>query len=169
MFYEQLRAELENTPRHEMKIVMGDLNAKVGNDNTNYERAMGSEGCGNMNDNGERLLDCCLTNDLVIGGTLFPHPDIHKLTWCSPNSRQEPNNNNNMETYIVRLVSTVGPRLTPTYKTIILSLIKIIAINNSTNNNNSKANTKTIRTQSYLICTTFILWKAETKTGKKFK
>ena len=37
-----------------MKIMMGDLNAKVGNDNRNYERVMGKEGCGTMNDNGER-------------------------------------------------------------------------------------------------------------------
>ena len=58
-FYEQLQAELENTPGHEIKIVMGDLIAKVGNDNRNYERAMGREGCGTMNDNRERLLDIC--------------------------------------------------------------------------------------------------------------
>ena len=29
-FYEQVQAELENSPRDDMKIVMGDLNAKVG-------------------------------------------------------------------------------------------------------------------------------------------
>ena len=78
-FYEQLQAELENTPRHEMKIMMGDLNAKVGNDNRNYERAMGKEGCGTMNDNGERLLDIYTTHDFVIG-TFFTHRDVHKLT-----------------------------------------------------------------------------------------
>ena len=72
-----------------MEIVMGDLNAKVGKDNTGYERAMGREGCGNMNDNGERLLEICTTYDLAIGGTLFPHPEIHKLTWCSPNGRDK--------------------------------------------------------------------------------
>ena len=45
-FYDQLQAELESTPRHEMKIVMGDLNAKLGIDNTNHDRAMGKDGCG---------------------------------------------------------------------------------------------------------------------------
>ena len=74
---------------HEMKIVMGDLNAKVGNDNRNCERAMGREGCGTMNDNGERLLDTCTTYDFVIGRTLFPHRDVHKLTWYSPNGRDK--------------------------------------------------------------------------------
>ena len=88
-FYEQLQAELENTPGHEIKIVMGDLIAKVGNDNRNYERAMGREGCGTMNDNRERLLDICTTYDFVIGGTLFPHRDVHKLTWYSSNGRDK--------------------------------------------------------------------------------
>ena len=37
--------------------MMADLNVKVGNDNTNYVRAMGREGCGSMSDNGERLLE----------------------------------------------------------------------------------------------------------------
>ena len=86
-FYEQLQASLEEIPSHDLKIVMGDMNAKVGNDNTDYERSMGREGCGIMNENGERLLELCTTYDLVIGGTLFPHKDIHKLTWHSPNGR----------------------------------------------------------------------------------
>ena len=53
-FYEQLPAELEEIPRHNMKIGMEDMNAKVGRDNTDYERAMGREGCGAINENGER-------------------------------------------------------------------------------------------------------------------
>jgi hypothetical protein len=32
---------------------MGDLNAKVGNDNTRNERVMGKYGCGNINENGK--------------------------------------------------------------------------------------------------------------------
>ena len=43
--YVQLQAELEETPRHDMKIVMDNMNAKVGGGNTNYGRAMGREGC----------------------------------------------------------------------------------------------------------------------------
>jgi len=27
--------------------------------------------------------------DLVVGGALFPHRDIHKLTLCSPNGRDK--------------------------------------------------------------------------------
>jgi len=77
-FYDQLQAELEETPRHDMRIVMGDLNAKIGDNNINSERTMGKEGCGDMKENGERLVDLCTAHDLVIGGPLFPHKEIHK-------------------------------------------------------------------------------------------
>lgn len=55
-FYEQLQAELNNKPGHDVNIVMGDMNTKAGNDNTGYDRAMGKQGCGIMNENGERLI-----------------------------------------------------------------------------------------------------------------
>ena len=89
LFYEQLQAELEEIPRHDVIIVMGDMNAKVGDDNLGVERTMGHHGCGTINNNGERLVDFCADNSMVIGGTLFPHPTTHKLTWISPNGRDK--------------------------------------------------------------------------------
>ncbi|KAL9970087.1 hypothetical protein ACROYT_G022409 [Oculina patagonica] len=71
-FYAQLQAELEKLPRHDMLVIMVDLNAKVGSDNSSYDRAMGKEGCGTMNENGERLAELCAAYNLVIGGTIFP-------------------------------------------------------------------------------------------------
>lgn len=59
-----------------MLLLTGDMNAKVGTDNSNYERAMG------RNNNGERLADICISNNLV-----FPHKNIHKLTLKSPDGR----------------------------------------------------------------------------------
>ena len=50
---------------------MGDLKVKVGSDNTDHDRAMGKEGCGSMNNTGERLLEFCTTYDLVIRGALI--------------------------------------------------------------------------------------------------
>ena len=66
---------------------MGDLNAKVGNNNTNGEEVIRKFGVGVMNDNGERLCDFCRANGFIITGTIFPHKDIHKLTWRSPDGR----------------------------------------------------------------------------------
>ena len=88
-FYEQLQATLENAHCRDLLLVMGDLNAKVGSDNVNFERVMGTEGCGVQNDNGERLEEWCAFNNMIIGGTLFPHRNIHKLTWTSPNERAQ--------------------------------------------------------------------------------
>lgn len=65
-------------------MMIGDMNAKVCSDNTNSEEAFHS--CGNINDNGERLVNFCLNNSCVIDGTIFTHRDIHKLTWRSPDS-----------------------------------------------------------------------------------
>ena len=83
-WYDQLQQVVSKVPQHDMLLIIGDMNAKVGDDNTNYERAMGTHGCGDMNDNGGRLADFCMTNNAVIGGTIFPHKAIHKLTWKSP-------------------------------------------------------------------------------------
>ena len=74
-------------PHHDLTIVMRDLNAKVSSDNMYYDWVMGKLGCGIKNENGERLIDFCNMNNLVTGGTLFPHQEIHKLTWCSSNGR----------------------------------------------------------------------------------
>ena len=46
---------------------------------------MGTHGLGQMNENGERFADLCALNQLVIGGSIFPHKRIHKATWISPN------------------------------------------------------------------------------------
>ena len=89
-FYEALQALLEQVPGRDVKIVMGDMNAKVGTDNTGREEVMGRHGVrAEINDNGERWADFCQTNELVIGGTLFPHKDCYKRTWVSPGGGTE--------------------------------------------------------------------------------
>ena len=83
-FYLQLQKALDSVPSHDVLLVIGDLNAKVGRSNEGREKTMGKNGCGEMNENGERLADICGLNVLVIGGTIFEHKEIHKLTWISP-------------------------------------------------------------------------------------
>ena len=62
--HKHLQAEVATVPQHDMLLVMGDMNAKVGSDNTDRERAMGSQGCGTTTNNGERLVNFCLNNNL---------------------------------------------------------------------------------------------------------
>ena len=40
-FYQQLQAEVDAVPRHDLTVVMGDLNDKVGSDKMYCDRAMG--------------------------------------------------------------------------------------------------------------------------------
>ena len=86
-FYEELQSTLDKAPKRDMKIVMGDMNAKIGSDNTGKELVMGKQALGEMNNNGEMFTDFCSFNELVIGGSVFKHKTIHKETWISPDGR----------------------------------------------------------------------------------
>jgi hypothetical protein len=87
IFYDQLQATVREVDRHDVLIMGGDFNAKVGKENRGREHCMGVNGLGDMNENGLLFSDFCSENELVIGGTLFHHKDIHKYTWESPDLR----------------------------------------------------------------------------------
>ena len=42
-----------------------------------------------MTENGEMFANMCSLNSLIIGGSIFPHKRIHKVTWISPDGRTE--------------------------------------------------------------------------------
>ncbi|XP_061175584.1 uncharacterized protein LOC133184509 [Saccostrea echinata] len=86
-FYTKLQAAVDKAPRRDMKILMGDMNAKIGSDNYGKEFIMGTQALGNMNENGELFTDFCAFNDLVIGGSAYQHKNIHKETWISPDGK----------------------------------------------------------------------------------
>ncbi|XP_078617289.1 uncharacterized protein LOC144885281 [Branchiostoma floridae x Branchiostoma japonicum] len=75
--------------KRDITILMGDMNAKVGSANSGNEGVMGKHGVGTMNHNGELFVDFCSVNDMIIGGTLFPHKESHKVTWRSPDGSWE--------------------------------------------------------------------------------
>ena len=86
-FYLQLQSVIRKVSSHDMLIVGGDFNAKIGSDNSQFESCMGKFGLGEMNENGLLLADFCQENSLVIGGSLFRHKDVHKYTWEAPGGR----------------------------------------------------------------------------------
>ena len=88
-FYSQLQSVIDKCPERDVTILMGDFNAKIGSNNTGYEEVMGAHGLGDMSENGEMFADVCALNKLVIGGSIFPHKNIHKATWVSPDLATE--------------------------------------------------------------------------------
>ena len=86
-FYEQLESTMQKCSRHDILIITGDLNAKVGKGTNEESEVLGHHGRGVRNENGERLCEFCEMNGLVITGTIFPHKQIHKATRTSPNGR----------------------------------------------------------------------------------
>ncbi len=87
-FYSALQAQIDKSPKRDIKIVMGDMNAKVGTENKERELTMGKNGIGIINENGELFADFCAFNDLIIGGgAIFSFKDIHKTTWTSPDGK----------------------------------------------------------------------------------
>jgi len=83
-FYQQLHETITTVQKRDVIIVMGDMNAKIGSNNEDLEHVMGRHGIGNMNENGELFSELCVSCDLIIGGTVFPHKTCHKVSWVSP-------------------------------------------------------------------------------------
>ena len=88
-FYQHLQTVTQKLPKRYIQVVMGDMNAKIGKDNDNWKGTMGKEGLGQMNENGLLFADFYTLNELIIGGTLFPHKPTHKSTWISPDLQTE--------------------------------------------------------------------------------
>ena len=68
-FYEDLQELLELTPEKDVLFIIGDWNAKVGNQE--IPRVMGKFDLGVQNEAGQRLTEFCQENALVIANTLF--------------------------------------------------------------------------------------------------
>ena len=84
-FYQQLQMVFSKVPRHDMLISMGDFNAKIGTQYGGEEGIVGKHVLrGERTDNGSRFVAMCEFNNMPIVSTMFPHKDIHKVTWTSP-------------------------------------------------------------------------------------
>ena len=67
--YEHLQDLLELTPKKDVLFIIGDWNAKVGSQET--PAVTGKFGHGVQNEAGQRLIEFCQDNALVIANTLF--------------------------------------------------------------------------------------------------
>ena len=84
-FYEDLQDLLELTPKKGVLFIIGDRNGKVGSQE--IPRVTVKFGLGVQNEEGQRLIEFCQENALVITNTLFQQHKRRLYTWTSPDGQ----------------------------------------------------------------------------------
>ena len=84
-FYEDLQDLLELTPKKDVLFILEDWNAKVGSQET--PGVTGKFGLGLQNETGQRLIEFCQENALVIANTLFQQHKRRLYRWTSPDGQ----------------------------------------------------------------------------------
>ena len=74
-FWSELSECVRSFGRNESVVVLGDLNARVGNEVT--EGIVGQHGGLGKNESGERLLEICAKQELVVGNSLLKKNDVY--------------------------------------------------------------------------------------------
>lgn len=86
-FYDELETAFGAIPAYDVKLVIGDFNAKLGREEA-WRPHLGRESLHEeCNENGTRLASFAVANNLFAKSTMFPHRDVHKQTWRSPDGR----------------------------------------------------------------------------------
>ena len=83
--YEDLQELLRLTPKKDVLFIIGDWNANVESQET--PGVTGKFGLGVQNDAGQRLIEFCQENALVIANTLFQQHKRRLYTWTSPDGQ----------------------------------------------------------------------------------
>ena len=86
-FYEQLHNLVSSIPERDHLILLGDFNARVGDDHVAWGNCLGKFGYGKMNSNGQRLLELCSWHKLCVTNSFFHTKQIHKVSWRHPRSK----------------------------------------------------------------------------------
>ena len=80
-FYEEVQDHLKQTPKKDVLFIIGDWNAKVGSQET--PGVTGEFALEVQNEAGQRLIEFCQENALVIANTLFQQHKRRLYTWTS--------------------------------------------------------------------------------------
>lgn len=84
-FYHSINEIIEKIPKHELLIVMGDFNAKLGAGNRSQH--IGEHGLVERNERGDLLETFAESSDLVVMNTFFKLPPRRLYTWKSPQDK----------------------------------------------------------------------------------
>jgi hypothetical protein len=84
-FYEEMKCMFDTFPKYHMKILLGDVNAKVSREDI-FKPTIGNERL-HSNDNGVRLVNFATSKNLRVKSTMFPYRNIYKYTWTYPDGK----------------------------------------------------------------------------------
>ena len=85
-FYDELSQVVSRIQSEEEMSLLGDFNARVGRDSDSWSGSIGPHGVGNVNENGQRLLEMCSFQNLSIMNTFFQTNLRYAVTWRHPTS-----------------------------------------------------------------------------------
>ena len=88
IFYDQLNDTLNAVPFAHKLLLLGDFNARVGNDHINWSKVIGQHGVGIENSNGTLLLSTCAEHELIITNTMFQQDNMYKTSWMHPRTKE---------------------------------------------------------------------------------
>ena len=76
--YEELQQIFNHSPKHYMKIMLGEFNAKLGREDI-FKPTIGNERTHQgSNDKGVRIVNFTTSKNLVVTSTIFLYRNIHK-------------------------------------------------------------------------------------------
>ena len=88
-FSAELEQVFHNFHKYNIKILLGDVNEKLGRENI-FKPTIGNESLHqDSNDNCVRIANFATSKNLAFKSTMFPHRDIHKYTWTSPDGKTD--------------------------------------------------------------------------------
>ncbi|CAH0716463.1 unnamed protein product, partial [Brenthis ino] len=82
LFYEQLTSVLQQS--HKNLMLIGDFNGRIGSQQTGEENAIGKFGFGRRSNNGKRMINMALENNIAFMNSFFNKNTKKKWTWLSP-------------------------------------------------------------------------------------
>ena len=77
-FYATLESVVDQCPRRDTLLVLGDFNASAGTDRDGYETCVGLHGSGTVNLNSTKFLDFARSHGLRVAGSWFQRPQAHR-------------------------------------------------------------------------------------------
>ena len=82
-FYATLESVVDQCPRRDTLLVLGDFNASTGTDRDGYETCVGPHRSGTMNQNNTKFLDFARSHGLRVARSWIQGPQAHRWTWYS--------------------------------------------------------------------------------------